>query len=174
MPPRPQVQIDKIVILGLPGGPQGWSSRLASTGEALAAAPGPLYADAPNSAPWAALVVSAGLPANGSWTVQLSPGSHGGQSLGILWYMWLVAAVVVLGILAAHRGAASWQARCTGYATPPAAAAAGAPGGLATERSGAALDSPGGFGCESGKGLDSQPSGSGTAGGEGSTCRHER
>lgn len=61
------------MILGLWGGPQGWAATLASTGQQLDAAPGPLYNKA--GLPEVALVVrKAGLPVNGDWAIQLARG----------------------------------------------------------------------------------------------------
>jgi alpha 1,3-glucosidase len=74
----PQVLIDRIVVLGLPGGPQGWgaAATVAAGGGArreLEAAPGPIYGRA--GLPDVALVVRrAQLPAAGDWTVQLTRG----------------------------------------------------------------------------------------------------
>jgi alpha 1,3-glucosidase len=71
----PGVLIDRVVVLGLPGGPAGWRAELVAGGgagpRALEAAPGPLRMQP--GAPDNALVLRrVALPAAGDWTVQLS------------------------------------------------------------------------------------------------------
>lgn len=70
---EPAVSIDRIVVLGLADGPQGWAVRLVSGGEQrqLSAAPGPLYNK--EGLPEVGLVVrKAGLPVRGDWSLQFS------------------------------------------------------------------------------------------------------
>ena len=75
----PGVAIDRIVVLGLADGPQGWTAMLVSGGQQwqLGAAPGPLYNK--EGLPELALVVrKAGLPAGGDWSIQFSRGAGAG------------------------------------------------------------------------------------------------
>jgi hypothetical protein len=72
----PGVAIDRLVVLGLPGGPARWSAAVVGADGAqqrqLEAAPGPLYNR--EGLPDAALVVRrAALPAGGSWSIRFSP-----------------------------------------------------------------------------------------------------
>ena len=72
--------IDRIVVLGLEGGPAGWSASLEGSGQQLAAAPGPLY-NRPG-VPDAALVVrKAGLPVAGDWAVRFRREAGGAGSV---------------------------------------------------------------------------------------------
>lgn len=72
------VLIDKIVVLGLPGGPEGWGVE-ALGGEPLEAAPGPLMLRL--GRPEVALVVRrAQLDAGGDWTLKFSKTKGGAKA----------------------------------------------------------------------------------------------
>lgn len=84
----PEVVIDRVVVLGLPGGPQGWTATLVAGGAAeqqqqqqdLEAAPGPLY-NREGLADVALVVRKAGLPVRGDWSVQFSRSAGAGDSV---------------------------------------------------------------------------------------------
>ena len=66
-----QVQIEKIVVVGLPGGAHLWSAYLPSDPPvALEAAPGPLY-NRPGLPANALVIRKPGLADRDDWTVQL-------------------------------------------------------------------------------------------------------
>jgi hypothetical protein len=84
---NPEVVIDRVVVLGLPGGPQGWTATLVAGGAAeqqqqqdLEAAPGPLYNEE-GLADVALVVRKAGLPVRGDWSVQFSRSAGAGASV---------------------------------------------------------------------------------------------
>lgn len=77
----PAVSIDRIVVLGLADGPQGWSAAAAAGGQQrqLEAGPGPLYNK--EGLPEVALVVrKAGLPVGGDWQIRFSRAAGGGAA----------------------------------------------------------------------------------------------
>lgn len=84
LPPRlasydPEVVIDRLVVLGLVNGPQGWTASLTAGGETrqLQAAPGPLYQR--EGLPDMALVVrKAALPLTADWSIQFSRAAGAG------------------------------------------------------------------------------------------------
>lgn len=75
----PQVVIDRVVVLGLPGGPASWHAAGAD-GSQLEAAPGPLYLK-PGLPDVALVVRRAGLPVRGDWSIQFirTAGTGGSQ-----------------------------------------------------------------------------------------------
>ena len=91
---NPEVVIDRVVVLGLPGGPQGWTATLVAGSAGgggsleqqqqqqgqLAAAPGPLY-NREGLTDVALVVRKAGLPVNADWSVQFSRGAGAGGSV---------------------------------------------------------------------------------------------
>ena len=81
--------VDRVVVLGLPGGPQGWTATLVAGGAGeqqqrqqreLEATPGPLY-NKPGLADVALVVRKAGLPVRGDWSVQFSRSAGAGGSV---------------------------------------------------------------------------------------------
>lgn len=79
----PEVVIDRVVVLGLTDGPQGWTATLVSGADGkqrvLEAAPGPLYQR--EGLPQLALVVrKAGLPLRGDWSIQFSRAAGAGAA----------------------------------------------------------------------------------------------
>lgn len=75
----PPCRIERLVVLGLADGPQGWAATLTAGGQQtpLDAAPGPLYGR--QGAPDLALVVrKAGLPLVGDWSIQFSRAAGAG------------------------------------------------------------------------------------------------
>ncbi|KAL4422944.1 hypothetical protein ABPG75_009141 [Micractinium tetrahymenae] len=77
----PAVAIDRIVVLGLPDGPAGWTAELeGDAARQLEAAPGPLYLR--EGLPDVALVVRrAGLPVRGDWRLRLRRTAGAGGSV---------------------------------------------------------------------------------------------
>lgn len=77
----PAVSIDRIVVLGLADGPQGWAAAATVGGQQrqLEAAPGPLYNK--EGLPEVALVVrKAGLPLGADWQIRFSRAAGGGAA----------------------------------------------------------------------------------------------
>ena len=68
------------MVLGLPGGPQGWTASLSAAGgqaRGLQAAPGPLYQR--EGLPEVALVLrKPALPLTGDWSIQFSRAAGAG------------------------------------------------------------------------------------------------
>lgn len=82
---KSNVLIDKVVILGMPGGAQGWNAMLVSggrgqSGRTMEVMPGPLYLQ-PGLQEVAVIVRKAGLPADGDWSIRFEKqkGSAGGS-----------------------------------------------------------------------------------------------
>lgn len=79
----PQVVIDRVVVLGLAGGPQRWGASLVGPdGEQqrqLDAAPGPLY-NKEGLGDVALVVRRAGLPVGGDWGIRFAPAAGTGGS----------------------------------------------------------------------------------------------
>ena len=111
-----QVAIDTIVVLGLPGGPQGWSAQLIvpdGSSRLLPAAPGPLREGRPGRT---ALLVQAGLPVHDSnWALQLLPPPAGAHAAGVAAVLPVLALVALLAALLGHATWARWCAVHRGY-----------------------------------------------------------
>ena len=110
-----QVVIDKILILGLPGGPQGWSANLTAPGggRLLPAAPGPLHEG--RQGPRVALVVAVGLPVHADWSLQLLPPPSGMRTVGAMMLVPLLALIAVMSGLLGRAAWDRWRARRQGY-----------------------------------------------------------
>ncbi len=66
--------VEKIVVLGLPGGPEGWRAVVQGSGQALDTAPGPIRLK--QGLPQAGLVVrKPGLAITGDWAVRFAKSS---------------------------------------------------------------------------------------------------